>query len=208
MSAKSGGIQEDITEVNGLLSNLLKHPIKGGSTPRRKEPSDVGKILSHSPVVSIPQEGRELVLKIYDSVRQEIQEFIKELGQLVVTAIIASGAVWSWALVSLQQLNNIGKPSAIVVLLVPTVLAAFFFLRAIAIRQLINVASDHLAKIEAAFMLDENFGWDSFWRARRINKQSSRWVGLLDGWLFIYWFFICFANIIASIISIYSLLTM
>jgi hypothetical protein len=208
MSAEFGNNQENMTDTNGLLSHLLKQSIKRGTPSLSKEPSDVSRMCSDPPANTIPLEERELVLKIYDSVRQEIQEFIKELGQLVVYAVIASGAVWSWVLVSLQELNNVGKPSAIIVLLVPTVLATFFFLRAIAIRQLINVASDHVAKIEAAFRLNKNLGWDSFWHARRMNKRSSRWVGLLDGWLFIYWFFICFANLIASVISIYSLLSM
>jgi hypothetical protein len=61
MVTKASNMVQDVSGGDGsLLAHLLAPPDSN---------------------IIVPQEGRELVLKIYDSVRQEIVSFINELGQ-------------------------------------------------------------------------------------------------------------------------------
>jgi hypothetical protein len=101
-----------------------------------------------------PPEGgqRELLLKMYDGLRKEIEAFQKEIGLLATFAVLASGTAWGWIVVHPEVISKI-------LLFVPAVLAFLLGRRAHALREGIRSASGQLARIEKAFGLDEWLGF-------------------------------------------------
>ena len=95
----------------------------------------------------------EAILMMYESLRKEIDEFLKEIGTLVVTSILASGAVWGWILGNQDKVVSKG------LLLVPAVLVLLAGLRAHALREGTVRVAKHLAQLERALGFDEKLGW-------------------------------------------------
>jgi hypothetical protein len=145
---------------------------------------------------------RELLLKLYDSLRGEIAAFLKEIGLLATSAVLASGAAWSWILVHEEAVSGI-------LLFGPFVLAILFGLRAHALEEGIKRASDHLARIEEAFGLDEKLGWDIRWRKELgltkilADPRKALEFNPLGAWLYIFWISIVVINLmLAGILSV------
>jgi hypothetical protein len=146
-----------------------------------------------------PRGQEELLLKMYDTLRKEIEGFIKETGVLATFALLATGTVWAWAI------DHLGTIQPRLLLFFPAFLALLFWLRAYGVRAMIHKASDHLAKLEMHFGLDAKLGWDSGWHAKRerFGWKSDRDY-LLGAWHHLFWIFIVAANITIACVLFFA----
>jgi hypothetical protein len=132
----------------------------------------------------------------YDSLRKEIEQFGKELGMLAAYAAIASGTVWTFLVTNNATLAHASHHRAFISC-IPAVFVSLMALRAVFVRKAIHEASAHCAKIEEAFGLDTELGWDTWQKGRRGNKY---FLHALDKWLYLYWTIVIIANVSACII--------
>src|SRR5262249_96479 len=131
----------------------------------------------------------ESILVMYESLRKEVDGFLKEIGTLVTTSILASGAVWGWILV------NQDKVVSKSLLFVPSVLVLLAGLRAHALRQGTVRVAEHLARLERALGFDEQLGWHIRWEDElplsKLLHWRKLWASLrtnpLAPWLYIFW---------------------
>jgi hypothetical protein len=149
---------------------------------------------------------KDFLLRQYDSLRKEIENFIRELSILATYAALASGAIWAFIITSQASINT--RALNMFVALIPNILVFLMALRAFLTRRTIFEASDHCAKIEKAFDVDTTLGWDSCHQERRNEKQKQKlwvrplgtlWARPLDMWLYIYWSTIVASNILAFV---------
>ena len=147
----------------------------------------------------------ESLLMMYDALRKEIEMFLKEIGVLVTSSIMASGAVWGWILV------NQDKVSSKVLLFVPVFLVLLAAMRAHALREGTVRAAEHLARLEKALGFDDKLGWHIRWQDElpmshiftwsklRVNLQSNP----LAPWLYFFWFSILVLNFLMAALLYY-----
>jgi hypothetical protein len=133
-------------------------------------------------------ESRALLMKMYDSLRKEIEGLILESSKLGTYGVIGTGALWAFVISNKAQI----QPRFL--LFIPSALAALFFFRADAVRRHIHIVSDHIARIERIFDLKE-FGWETLWQ----GKRKGRIEGNLGLWQYIYWTFILLINILMAV---------
>lgn len=148
----------------------------------------------------MPPGATEVLVEMYKSLRGEIASTMGENGQLVRYGVVATGAVWYYAL----SLPQGAYPKAI--LAVPAVLALVFLVRAHVLRQHVDTISDHVALIEHELGLSRKvdapdlsskpsfLGWDCYWRDRRNRKVGAR----ITPWLYAYWWMIVGVNVLAG----------
>ena len=152
--------------------------------------------------MSEPEDSRrQLLLKMYESLRREIDDFLKEIGVLVTSTILASATVWSWILVNRDKVGC-------GLLFVPAVLAFLTGMRAHALRQGTVRAADHLARLEQAFGVDEWLGWHIRWQTELPVSRLLSWSSLkpslhanpLAPWLYVFWFSIVLLNLVPAVL--------
>jgi hypothetical protein len=185
------------------------------TTVQEKQQSD--NVVENTPVLFAERKG-ELLMKIYDTLRKEIEEWIREISVLIVYATLATGVVWGWVLSEEQKLEALVEKDSLLrfLLFVPAALSVLFALRSRGIRKMIQTASTHLAKIEKTCGLDEILGWDIYWF--KIHKSQEKpkpdspfgwpiWLiqcctGFfatdLDGFLRLFWIGIILVNVAAG----------
>lgn len=132
---------------------------------------------------------RALLLAMYDSLRKEIDDFLKEISVLIWSALMASFAAWAWLLTT----NAVVHKNLYYVL---PALVAVGGLRAHSLRQGTVRAAQHLGRIERAFGLQRNLGWHlqlqpdlTVTRTFRSFEAFKRSVteNPLALWLYFYW---------------------
>lgn len=173
-------------------------------------------VVENTPVLFAEHKG-ELVMKIYDTLRKEIEEWIREINVLFVYATLATGVVWGWVLSEQKTLENLVEQDHLLrwLLFVPTLLAGLFAVRSLAIRTMIQTASTHLAKIEKTCGLDGMLGWDIYWyelhkvRADKKTETNPRKIMALfpadlDGFLVWFWCGIVLVNFAAALLVFWT----
>lgn len=146
----------------------------------------------------------DLLLKMYDTLRTEIENFMNEIGRLVIYGNLATGAIWTWVLTNHATVSNLNPLAVRIFLFLPATLAVFFFIRSHALRLMIHKASDHIALIEASFGLDKALGWDSFWKDRRNREETMLFKSTLGSWLYLIWSFLIAVNFAAGVVCALS----
>jgi hypothetical protein len=135
---------------------------------------------------------------MYESLRKEIDEFLKEIGTLATSSILASAAVWGWILV------NQDKIVSKFLLFVPAFLVFLAGMRAYALREGTLRANKHLARLERAFGFDERLGWHIDSEKQFTLHSGNFWSSLgsnpLGPWLYIFWFCISVLNLILAVL--------
>ncbi|MGO9598170.1 MAG: hypothetical protein ACLP7Q_09285 [Isosphaeraceae bacterium] len=157
---------------------------------------------------------QELLLKMYDTLRKEVETGLRETRVLAVYALLATGAVWPWAVTNLDMIvpkrvvtstqpvasqQPVTSPQRVttpILLVLPAVLTALFWMRAVSILVMVGRAGDHLAKLEHHFEINAQLGWDSIWaeKHKRI-KWCRAFRDPFLAWLNLFWFFIFAVNV-------------
>lgn len=205
-SMSDGGCQE--TSPQGMDGKFPMQsseiPVPSVTTAAQNAPVNPGR---PPHVIAEKTDGNsrnEMLLKIYDTLRRETEDWIKELQNLKVYSLIATASVWSWASLNTDKIGSLHDPQKCFVLFVPLVFSIVFALRSYFIRRMIMFANDHATNIEKDYGLDKTLGWDSFWADRRKNGKDSVWVGEIDGILFVYWLLITVVNAVMGFLFLWS----
>jgi hypothetical protein len=148
----------------------------------------------------------ESLLMMYDALRKEIEMFLKEIGVLVTSSIMASGAVWGWILV------NQDKVVLKALLFVPAFLVFLAAVRSHALREGTVRAADHLARLERALGFDDKLGWHIRWQDELPIRNIFTWSKLranlqsnpLAPWLYFFWFCILVLNFLTAVLLCFS----
>lgn len=143
-------------------------------------------------------ERRVLLLKMYDTLRKEVENFMKELGTLVAFGIVTTGGVWTWVLTHYEKRTEFQSGVVAVFLFLPAILVGLLLIRAHALRMMIHKASDHLGAIEEEFGVSGDLRWDSLWRNRRESIEHSFLKSTLGFWLYLIWIFLILVNLAAG----------
>ncbi|MGE3820217.1 MAG: hypothetical protein AB7I30_12425 [Isosphaeraceae bacterium] len=142
---------------------------------------------------------KELLLRQYETLRKEIEGFIKEQSQVSTCGVVVTGLIWAWILTNADLKDLLPEhPFLKTLLFVPFLLAALFFYRIVKLEVHIHVCSDHIAKLEAAFGLVgqdwESLAWEVYWKKRRMEGGQ----GDIRDWHRVYWFWLCLVNLLAG----------
>src|SRR5262245_41875510 len=119
---------------------------------------------------------KDFLLKEFERLRVEMDESVKETRSLERNAVIASGAIWAWALVHPRVIPGV---SFYVLLSIPTIIVALSALRAWALQRHIIAMSKYLANVEKAFILPPCLGWE-----RRFDESTEKTIKSLSAFLF------------------------
>ncbi len=141
---------------------------------------------------------------MYEALRKEIDDFLKEIGTLVTTSILASGAAWGWIFVNQDKIPPAGKS----LLFVPAVVVFLAGMRAHALREGTVRVAGHLARLERALGFDEQLGWHIRWENELPTSKFLGWRTVLPSLgtnplapgLYIFWFIILLLNLIPAIL--------
>jgi hypothetical protein len=144
----------------------------------------------------------ESLLMMYGSLRKEIEMFLKEIGVLVTSSIMASGAVWGWILVNQDKIVTKG------LLFVPAILVFLAAMRAHAFREGSVRAANHLARLERKLGFDDQLGWHICWQNELPVRNLFTWSKLISRlrsnplapWLYFFWFSIMALNLLPSVL--------
>ena len=141
---------------------------------------------------------RALLFKMYGTLRNEIEAFLKEIGVLITFGLLASGAVWGWILVNQDKVVSKG------LLFIPAVLAVLLGLRAHALREGTKRANEHLARIEEEFGIEERLAWHARWEKELPSVglfSRSAWErNALGPWLYVFWVSIVLLNAVPAVL--------
>jgi hypothetical protein len=139
---------------------------------------------------------------MYGTLRKEIEDFLKEIGILVTSSIMASGAGWGWILVNQEKVVSKG------LLFIPGILVFLAAMRAHALREGTVRAADHLARLEHALGFDNTLGWHIRWQNELSVRNIFSWSKLnfnlrsnpLAPWLYLFWFSILVINLLPAVL--------
>lgn len=132
----------------------------------------------------------EVLLKQYESLRQEMAQKIQALESLATYGIAATAAVWPWILAHHADVQ------VEVVYFVPALASFLFVLKTHALRDAIIRISAHLAAIEGEASLTTTLAWD---RTCTVNRKAGK-TDFLDRWERMYWWGLTAINLAAPFI--------
>ena len=109
----------------------------------------------------------ELLLHEYDALRDEVMECVKESRLLERNALLASGAIWAWALANKSQ------PVYQALLFVPVLITLLSTLRSWALKKHLDQLGEYITRVEAHAQLPKHLGWERQF-AKSADKSKSR----------------------------------
>lgn len=128
------------------------------------------------------ESSQQFLLQEFDQLREELLECVKETRLLERNALLISGAIWAWAI------TNKTQSVYPVLLLVPPLIVFLSALRAWSLWKHIGNIAAYIQKVEKAFTLPDNLGWErAFAESRDYSKSISAivfWVVLLVATVF------------------------
>jgi hypothetical protein len=140
--------------------------------------------------------SQTLQLETYKLLRAEIDQFCKSFDTYAISAVVATGTAWAWLLT--HESNLKGHE---VFYLSPSVCALFFGVRVYAIMRSVTELGSHLAKIERAFYLDKDSGWECYCEEERRKAEQDldvRTGSLLGLWQWVFWVALIALNFIVG----------
>ncbi len=131
---------------------------------------------------TVNEPTQQFLLKEFDQLREELLECIKESRLLERNALLASGAIWAWAIANKSQ--SVYQT----LLLVPPLIVSLSGLRAWSLSKHIGHLAAYIQEVENAFALPTGLGWEHvFAKSTDYSKSASAiifWLVLLAATLF------------------------
>jgi hypothetical protein len=129
--------------------------------------------------------AEKFLLQEYVGLRDELMECVKESRSLERNALLASGAVWAWAIANKTQ--SVYQP----LLLVPPLIALLSALRAWALWKHLKQMSTYIQAVESALSLPDGLGWE-----RRFAASTDYSKSISAG---IFWTLLFSATVFAAV---------
>ena len=98
---------------------------------------------------------KDFLLTEYNALRRQMEQDIKQLGDLLRYALLASGGLWAWVLSHADS-----KISQIAGWL-PVALSTLLLLQVLELRKLVHQLGGYLYDIEGYFDLPHGLGWEA-----------------------------------------------
>ena len=131
------------------------------------------------------ESSEKYLLQEFKGLREEIMECIKESRSLERNALLASGAIWAWAIANKTQ--AVYQP----LLLVPPLIAILSALRAWSLWKHLGHLSNYIQKVEIAFSVPDSLGWERVFSASTDYSKSTSAI--------VFWVLLVIATIIAAL---------
>lgn len=113
------------------------------------------------------ESARTFLLHEFDGLREELMECVKESRSLERNALLASGAIWAWAIANKTQ--AVYQP----LLLVPPLIALLSALRAWSLWRHLKQISEYIQAVEAALSVPNELGWERRFAASKDYSKSG-----------------------------------
>jgi len=124
----------------------------------------------------------------FSALRREIELVIKELGDYLRYAILASGAIWAWLLSRPQpRISHIGC-------FVPLALSLLIFFQTRVLRRKVFGLAKYIQKIEESCVLPPGLGWETQLASGRVSRDK---VPQLENLI---WAVLCTANLTGAVL--------
>lgn len=130
------------------------------------------------------ESAEKYLLQEFEALREEMMECIKESRSLERNALLASGAIWAWAIANKTQ--AVYQP----LLLVPPLIAMLSALRAWSLWKHLDHLSNYIQQVEAALSVPGNLGWERVFFA---STDCSKRVTAI-----VFWVLLVAATVIAA----------
>lgn len=130
------------------------------------------------------ESAEKFLLQEFEALREELMECIKESRSLERNALLASGAIWAWAIANKTQ--AVYQP----LLLVPPLIAMLSALRAWSLWKHLDHLSNYIQQVEAALSVPGNLGWERVFFA---STDCSKRVTAI-----VFWVLLVAATVIAA----------
>lgn len=130
------------------------------------------------------ESAEKFLLQEFEALREEMMECIKESRSLERNALLASGAIWAWAIANKTQ--AVYQP----LLLVPPLIAMLSALRAWSLWKHLDHLSNYIQQVEAALSVPGNLGWERVFFA---STDCSKRVTAI-----VFWVLLVAATVIAA----------
>ncbi len=131
------------------------------------------------------ESSRTFLLQEFDALRDELMECVKESRSLERNALLASGAIWAWAIANKSQ--AVYQP----LLLAPPLIALLSALRAWSLWKHWKQIAEYIQAVEAALSVPNELGWE-----RRFAASNS-WSKTVTA--IVFWVLLVGATIFAAI---------
>jgi hypothetical protein len=115
------------------------------------------------------ENASDFILKEYEALRREMEEAVKETRVLERSAVLATGAIWSW-------LVGAGKPEYELAKWLPALIVLALGIRALLLTSHIDFLAKYFIEVEKSFLLPSGLGFEQQFKRKGKAKRLSAYV--------------------------------
>ena len=129
----------------------------------------------------VNSDAKEYLIAEHASLRSEIESSTRQIRLLVTFSVMASGLFWSW-------LSTDGPADSSWLRAIPAAVVTLFWLYNWSLIRDLRRIGDYIAKVELAFNLPPDLGWEN-------SLRAGRWEGAADLWEYLWWVCLLAVNV-------------